>query len=141
MLYPDKKPNFQDIFLTYCDINEIEITLERQSLIDTLLSQQYSLIVTFHKWGFLRYYFDQLIKEEISFEQFMTMGDIEGQIGDQINPHIYQEEHPTLLATLTSEIILSWTVDTLVVLDPLIHAYYIHQHDKIVTDAKIILLK
>lgn len=97
MLYPDKKPSFQDIFLTYCDINEIEITGDRQSLIDIIISQQYTSLVTFHKWGFLRYYFDQLIKEEISFEQFMTMGDIEGQIEDQINPHVYKEEHPSLL--------------------------------------------
>lgn len=141
MLYPDKRPSFQDIFLTYCDINEIEITPEQQTLIDLIISQQYASVITFHKWGFLRYYFDQLIKEEISFEQFMTMGDIEGQIEDQINPHIYQEEHPPLLIILTPELVAHWTKDTLVIVDPLIKAYYIHQHGEIVTDATIVVLE
>lgn len=141
MLYSDKKPSFQDIFLTYCDINEIEITADRQALIDTIITQNYSSVVTFHKWGFLRYYFDQLIKEEISFEQFMTMGDIEGQIEDQINPHVYQEEHPALLRVLTPEIIAHWTKDTLVVIDPLIKAYYTHQYGEISTQAKIVALE
>jgi hypothetical protein len=77
MLYPDKKPDFQEIFVAYCDINELTITSSRQSLLDLIMKQQHTSIVTFHKWGFLRYYFDQLLKEEISFEQFMTMGDIE----------------------------------------------------------------
>lgn len=140
MLYPDKKPSFQDIFLTYCDINEIAITPERQSLVDTIITQQYLSLITFHKWGFLRYYFDQLIKWEISFEQFMTMGDIDWQIEDQINPHVYQEEHPALLWVLTPELVAHWTKDTLVVVDPLIKAYYIHQHGEISTDATMVLL-
>ena len=141
MLYPDKKPSFQDIFLTYCDINEIDVTPARQSLVDSIITQHYSSVVTFHKWGFLRYYFDQLIREEISFEQFMTMGDIEWQIEDQINPHIYQEEHPPLLKTLTPGLISSWTKDTLVIIDPLIKAYYIHQHGEISTDATMVVLE
>jgi hypothetical protein len=141
MLYPDKKPSFQDIFITYCDINEIEITSDRQALIDVIVSQKYTSLVTFHKWGFLRYYFDQLIKEEISFEQFMTMGDIEGQIEDQINPHIYQEEHPVLLESLTPDMVSSWKNTTLVIVDPLIKAYYTHQHGEIITQAHVVALE
>lgn len=71
----------------------------------------------------------------------MTMGDIEGQIEDQINPHIYQEEHPALLWVLTPEIIAYWTKDTLVIIDPLIKAYYIHQYGEISTDATIVVLE
>jgi hypothetical protein len=50
MLYPDKKPSFQDIFITYCDINEIEITADRKELIEIIISQQYTCVVTIHKW-------------------------------------------------------------------------------------------
>jgi hypothetical protein len=128
MLYPDKQPSFQDIFVTYCDINDLTITPARQELITTIISQQYSSLITYHKWGFLRYYFDKLIKWEISFEQFMTMGDIEWQIEDQINPHIYQEEHPALLEILTPELVSSRTKDTLVIVDLLIRSYYNHHH-------------
>jgi hypothetical protein len=73
MLYPEKTQNFQNIFITYCDINQIVILPERNSLIDIIIAQKYSSVITFHKWGFLRYYFNQLIKKEISLEQFMTL--------------------------------------------------------------------
>lgn len=140
MLYPEEKPNFTDIFMAYCDINDIVVTPERMQLRDMIVSQKYTKIVTFHKWGFLRYYFDQLIKEEISFEQFVTIGDIEWQIEDQINPHVYQSEHIPLLQTLTPELTSLWDADTLVILDPLLQSYYIHQYGDLSTDAHIIVL-
>ena len=140
MLYPDKKPSFYDIFVTYCDINNIQVATVHKEIIDIIISQQYSSLVTFHKWWFLWYYFDQLLKEEISFEQFMTMGDIEGQIEDQINPHIYQEEHPPVLWILTPDIVSLWTKDTLVILDPLVVSYYTHLYGEMTTPWHIIIL-
>jgi hypothetical protein len=71
----------------------------------------------------------------------MTMGDIEGQIEDQINPHIYQEEHPVLLESLTPDMVSSWKKSTLVIVDPLIKAYYTHQHGEIITQAHVVVLE
>ncbi len=140
MLYPDKTPSFQDIFTTYCDINEIELPLGWEEIVNHIIEKKYSKIVSFDKLWFLRYYFDQLVKGEISFEQFMTMWDIEWQIEDQINPHVYREEHPTHLQSLTPAIVQSRDKDTLVIIDRLIVAYYTHQYGKLVSDAKIIIL-
>jgi hypothetical protein len=70
----------------------------------------------------------------------MTMGDIEGQIEDQINPHVYQQEHPPLLSALQPAMIANWTKDTLVIIDPLIKAYYIHQHGEFTTIANVVVL-
>jgi hypothetical protein len=71
----------------------------------------------------------------------MTMGDIEWQIEDQINPHVYQEENPALLEILTPELVASWTKDTLVIIDPLILAYYNHQNGEIITDGIVLILQ
>lgn len=58
----------------------------------------------------------------------MTMGDIEWQIEDQINPHVYQEEYPALLEILNPDIVSSWTKDSLIIIDPLIRSYYNNQY-------------
>ena len=140
MLYPDTIPSFKNIFDTYCDINEIDLPAWSEDIADAIINKKYTTIVTFHKFWFLRYYFDQLVKWEISFEQFMTMGDIEWQIEDQINPHVYREEHSSVLNTLTPENTKSRDQNTLVIIDKLIMEYYIHTYGKIITQAKIIVL-
>ena len=68
------------------------------------------------------------------------MGDIEGQIEDQINPHIYREEHPVYLTSLTPDIVNTWTKDDLVIVDENLMSYYEAQYDKIKSDAKIVVL-
>lgn len=140
MLYPDTIPSFKNIFDTYCDINEIDLPAWSEQIIDAIINKEYTTILTFHKFWFLRYYFDLLVKWEISFEQFMTMGDIEWQIEDQINPHVYREEHPSLLKSLTPEIVQSRDEKTLVVIDKLMVEYYTHTYGKITTQANIIVL-
>ena len=140
MLYPENIPSFKDIFDTYCDINEIDLPAWSEQIVDMIMSKTYSKIVTFDKRWFLRYCFDQLVRWEITFEQFMTMWDIEWQIEDQINPHVYREEHQTYLNTLTPEIVQSRDKDTLVILDRLIVSYYTHQYGDIITVGKTIIL-
>lgn len=140
MLYSDKQPSFQDIFATYCDINDIVITPSRKELIDIIVSQKFTSVITYHKWWFLRYYFDKLIKKEISMEQFMTMWDIEWQIEDQINPHIYQEENSALLKNLNPDKVFLWNKDEIIILDKLVYFYYSYKYDKLNTEATIILI-
>lgn len=81
-----------------------------------------------------------MVKGEISHEQFITMGDIEGQIEDQINPHIYREEHPVYLTSLTPDIVSAWTKDDLVIVDGNLMSYYEAKYGKIESEAKIIVL-
>jgi hypothetical protein len=141
MIYPDQTPRQIDLFTTYLEINEIAHTPQWLEIAQLIIDQTYPQIVPFHQWWFLRYYFDQLVKHEISFEHFMLIGDIEWQIEDQINPHIYREEHPAHLDSISPEMVALWTSETLVIVDPLIYAYYIHHHGWFVTDAKILVLQ
>ena len=68
------------------------------------------------------------MKGEISHEQFITMGDIEGQDPDQINPHVYREEHPVSLTSLTPEVVSQWKDTDLVILDKVVYDYYVAQY-------------
>lgn len=77
---------------------------------------------------------------EISLDQFMTMGDVDGMLDDQINIHRYQEEHPVALGQLTPEQVAQWPSDALVVVDSLILAEYEHLYGKITTQATLIAL-
>ena len=77
MLYPDQIPRPIDLFTTYLEINEVTHTPQWIEIAQLIIAQTYPRIITFHPWGFLRYYFDQFIKHEISFEHFMLIGDIE----------------------------------------------------------------
>ena len=133
-------PSLGQIFDLYLDMNEIKFDDERWKIKNQILEYQYNNIITFHRYGFLFYYFNQLVKGEISHEQFITMGDIEGQIEDQINPHIYREEHPVYLTSLTPDIVNTWTKDDLVIVDENLMSYYEAQYDKIKSDAKIVVL-
>ena len=133
-------PDAKQLFSLYEDMNDLTIP-GWDNLVDTILQQQHKNIITFHKYGFVFFYVDQLIREEISAEQFLTMGDIEGQIEDQINPHVYREEHPVYLSSLTREIVQSWTSEDLVVLDSLLVDYYQSHNGALVSDAQIVILK
>ena len=133
-------PDAKQLFSLYEDMNDITIQGE-EILIDIIIRQEYKKIITFHRYGFVFFYFDQLIREEISAEQFLTMGDIEGQIEDQVNPHVYREEYPVYLSILTYEIVQSWTSEDLIVLDSLLVDYYQSQNGVLVSDAKIVILK
>jgi hypothetical protein len=90
---------------------------------------------------FLWYHFDQFVIWEISLEQFMTMGDIDGQIEDQINPHLYWQEHPASLGSLTPDMVSLRNSQTMVIINPLVRTYYTHQHGDIMTDATILILR
>lgn len=70
----------------------------------------------------------------------MTMGDIDGQIDDQINPHIYQSEYPALLEALVPDRVAQRKEDDIVIIDPLILSYYQHKYGIITTPATIISL-
>lgn len=129
--------SFEQLFDLYRDINSLDIW-EVSDIIPLIVSQRYNNIVTFHRYGFIFYYFDQLVRGEISTEQFLTMGDIEGQVEDQINPHVYQEEYPALLKILTPDSVSLWDGDTLVILDPIIQAYYTNQYGDMASDACIV---
>ena len=133
-------PNFEELFRLYCDINDI--TLHEESLIvSAIIAQDYNNILTFHSYGFLFYYFDQLVKGEITREQFITMGDIEGQVEEQINPHVYREEHPVYLTTLTPELVGQWKDNDLVLVDQVLYDYYVSQYGVVKSDAKVIVLE
>ena len=133
-------PELKKIFELYDDINDLQLEIDDE-LVESIIAQEFTQIITFHRLGFVFYYFDQLVRKEINAEQFLTMGDVEGQIEDQINPHTYREEHPVHLTTLTPEIVASWESTDLVIIDQLIHEYYVTQHGTISTDAKIVVIK
>lgn len=133
-------PDAGQLFSLYKDINDIQLE-QADDLVDIMLEQWYKKIITFHNYGFVFFYFDQLIREEITAEQFLTMGDIEGQIEDQINPHVYREEHPLHLHSLTPEIVESWSSEDLIVIDTIMSDYYESQYWLISSPAKIFVLK
>lgn len=71
----DSIQDFPDLFDFYLDLNELE--LESSDLIrDALVAQEHSRVLTYHRYGFLFYYFDKLLREDISRDQFLMMGDI-----------------------------------------------------------------
>ena len=113
-----------DIFRTYLDINEIPHDEQRWELAHHILHQQHRQIITFHQRGFIFYYFDQFVKEEITLEQFMTMGDIEWSFEDQINPYLYKEEHPCYLNSITPEEVTKRESSDIIIVDKTIRSYY-----------------
>lgn len=113
-----------DIFRTYLDINEIPHDEQRWELAHHILHQQHRQIITFHQRGFIFYYFDQFVKEEITLEQFMTMGDIEWSCEDQINPYIYKEEHRCYLDSITPEEVTKRESSDIIIVDKTIRSYY-----------------
>jgi len=133
-------PDTIQLFDLYCDINDIVIE-HSSDIVQAIITQQHNKIITYHRYGFLFYYLDQFVRGEITHEQFITMGDIEGQIDDQINPHIYREEYPIYLTTLTPELVTQWKSDDLVVIDQLLYDYYLSKFGPLLTSAKFLILK
>ncbi len=110
------------------------------SLADTIIDQKHDNVITFHRYGFVLYYFDQLVRGLITQDQFLTMGDVEWSLEDQINPHVYRDEHPVHVDSLTPEIVASWTDKDLVVLDKLLVAAYSWSHGALQTKATMLVL-
>ena len=133
-------PSLGQLFDLYGDLNEIDLWWTGEEIKHLIITQEYTHVITFHRYGFVFYYFDQLVKGEISHEQFITMGDIEGQDPDQINPHVYREEHPVSLTSLTPELVSQWKDTDLVILDKVIYDYYVAQYGAVKSDAKIMVM-
>ncbi len=129
-----------DIFSAYLDINEIPHDQSRKDLAHRILHQQHRQIISFHQRWFVFYYFDQYIKREILLEQFMTMGDIEWSCEDQINPHIYKEEHPCYLDSIKYEEIAKRDNSDLIVVDKTVWAYYRSQHPDSEVKGEVVVL-
>lgn len=132
--------DMKKLFYLYCDLNNLTIDKDCDTIIDSILQKKYNQIITFHHYGYVFYYLDQLVRGEIDHEQFLTMWDIAGQSENQINPHIYREEHPVYLTTLTPEIVSSWMKNDLVIIDQLVLDYYLSQYGEVKSEAKIIVL-
>ena len=130
---------FQQIFQLYSDINLLEIN-DASIISDAIVEQNHEKIITFHRYGFVFFYFDQLVRGLITQDQFLTMGDVEWSLEDQINPHVYRDEHPVHVDSLTPEIVASWTDKDLIILDRLLVAAYIGRYGALDTLATLIVL-
>lgn len=128
------------IFSTYLDINEIPHDQSWLDLAHHILHQHHRQIITFHQRWFVFYYFDQLVKKEISIEQFMTMGDIEWSCEDQINPYVYKEEHPCYLDTITPEEVAKRETSDLIIVDKTIWAYVQSQYPEMKVKGEMVIL-
>lgn len=123
----------------YCDLNNIVLSPVWLQIRDAIIAQEYHRLCTYHGHGYIFFYFDQLVRGEITTEQFLAIGEVDGQIEDQINPHVYREEHPVALHVLTPELVKQWSVDDLIIVDSLLLAYYTGQYGELVTPATVIV--
>ncbi len=139
---------------TYCDINEIFPQKDYEAIGTIIESQQYSHVVTMHTFGFVLYYFDQLVKGQITPEDYMTMGDIglpdENGITNieasaTLNPYTYTYNHKPTLASV-SQLFLAITEgkkeekdqyrDSLIVVELVSYQDFLRNHEeKALTDA------
>lgn len=139
-------PDFLHIISAYHEINDFPFGTQEKELAQLLIDSPTKSILTYHPQWYRRYYFHQLITNDISLEQFMNLGDVDMALPDEeiidmhLNPHTYREQHPALLDVITPDIISSWTADHIVIIDPLIYKYTVSQHWKIDTNATVVVL-
>lgn len=117
------EPSLGQLAQLYLDINNLHFN-NLADILDKILAQQHNNLYTYHPLGYVWYYFDRLVRGEISRDQFLALGDVEGLVDDQINPHVYREEHPVYLDTLTPELVTSWTDQDLVLVDQTLWTRY-----------------
>lgn len=108
---------------TYCDINELEPVSEYLRIGKLIEAKTYPTVLTYNVHGYVFHYFDLLVKEELSLEDFMQLGDIHSTI----NVYDYQSQHPASLDCVSQILswLQSWTIqNSFIVIDAISLSYF-----------------
>lgn len=117
--------DYRQLFATYLDINEIAHSDERYRVADAIIAQSHTTVHTYHPRGWVFHYFDQLIRGEISLEQWMSLGDVD----TELTPLADKAEQHLWLDTLTDELVASWSESDIIIVDGFLRARYMKKSD------------